>query len=121
MNGEHLVATPAPTEDRNLPRLLREAERRVNAHVFRRGGDDALVSIPANPNRDVDLLLMEAAAEMERLQAIEILARELVTTGMSLRFSSGPTLSVIEKADRSDPHYRLCQALDLTSRRATHG
>ena len=56
------------TEDRrNLPKLLREAERRVNAHVFKTGGDDALASIPANLDRDVDLLLMEAAAEIERL------------------------------------------------------
>lgn len=52
-----------------LPTLLREAERRVNAHVFRRGGDDSLASIPANHERDVDLLLIEAADEIERLRA----------------------------------------------------
>lgn len=56
-----------PSKERNLPLLLRDAERRVNAHVFRRGGDDSLASIPANVDRDVDLLLMEAAAEIERL------------------------------------------------------
>lgn len=55
------------SKNRSLPLLLREAERRVNAHVFRRGGDDSLASIPANVDRDVDLLLMEAAAEIERL------------------------------------------------------
>ena len=57
------------TEQRNLPKLLRAAERRVNAHVFRTGGDDSLASIPANLDRDVDLLLMEAAGELERLSA----------------------------------------------------
>jgi hypothetical protein len=60
----------------------------------------------------------QAAEEITRLRGIEALARELVTTGMSLRFTSGPALSVIEKSDKSDPHYRLCQALELTARRA---
>lgn len=52
---------------RNLPELLRDAETRLNAHVFHKEGDSALVSIPANRDRDVDLLLMEADAEIERL------------------------------------------------------
>jgi hypothetical protein len=52
-------------EHRNLPTLLRDAERRVNARVFKTGGDDALASIPANRDRDVDLLLMEAANLIE--------------------------------------------------------
>lgn len=61
------------TEDRrNLPKLLREAERRVNARVFRTGGDDALASIPANRDRDVDLLLMEAADTIEAMASIGI-------------------------------------------------
>jgi hypothetical protein len=55
-----------------LPRLLREAERRVNAHVFRRGGDDSLASIPANPERDVDLLLMQAAETLEAMATVGI-------------------------------------------------
>jgi hypothetical protein len=61
---------------RNLPQLLRDAERRVNAHVFKRGGDDSLASIPANLDRDVDLLLMEAALEIELLQDREARLRE---------------------------------------------
>ena len=70
------------------------------------------------PRKGADELLNEAAAEIERLRVVESLARELVTTGMSLRFTSGPALSVIEECDRSDPHYRLCQALEVTARRA---
>jgi hypothetical protein len=70
------------------------------------------------PRKGADELLNEAAAEIERLRVIEGLARELVTTGMSLRFTSGPALSVIEKYDKSDPHYQLCKALDLTAPRA---
>lgn len=50
---------------RDLPKLLREAERRVNARVFNRSGDSSLASIPANRDRDVDLLLMEAADALE--------------------------------------------------------
>lgn len=57
-----------------LPGLLREAERRVNAHVFKQPGDSALCSIPANHDRDVDLLLIEAAS------AIEFLLRTRVET-----------------------------------------
>lgn len=56
------------SKERDLPKLLRDAERRVNAHVFKTGGDDSLASIPANLDRDVDLLLMEAALEIELLQ-----------------------------------------------------
>jgi hypothetical protein len=63
--------------DRNLPKLLREAERRVNAHVWpnspeNRGADDHLASIPANRDTDTDLLLIEAA---ERIEALEIAQR----------------------------------------------
>lgn len=50
-----------------LPTLLREAERRVNQHIW--GDKRALVSIPAVPDRDVDILLLEAAEEIERLHA----------------------------------------------------
>lgn len=57
-------------DKRDLPKLLREAERRVNAHVFKRGGDDSLASIPANRDRDVDLLLMEAAERLEKADAL---------------------------------------------------
>jgi hypothetical protein len=67
---------------------------------------------------DVWALRREAAEELARLTVIEALARELVTTGMSLRFTSGPALSVIEKYDKSDPHYQLCKALELTAPRA---
>lgn len=52
-----------------LPKLLREAERRVNNHVW--GTRAAIVTIPADPNRDVDMLLLEAAAEIERRKSRE--------------------------------------------------
>lgn len=55
---------------RNLPLLLREAERRVNAHVWPQPGhDDHLASIPANVDTDTDLLLLEAADKIERIQS----------------------------------------------------
>lgn len=57
---------------RKLPELLRAAERRINAHVWpnapeNRGADAHLASIPANPDTDVDLLLMEAANKIEEM------------------------------------------------------
>lgn len=53
-----------------LPELLRAAERRVNKHLFGRDcGDSAtLASIPANPDHDVDLLLIEAAQALEGMR-----------------------------------------------------
>ena len=59
---------------RNLPQLLRDAERRVNAHVWPNrpetaGADDHLASIPANRDTDTDLLLIEAADRIEALEA----------------------------------------------------
>lgn len=53
-----------------LPGLLEAAERRVNVHVFGGPGDSALATIPANPERDVDLLLMEAAKVCRDLAAV---------------------------------------------------
>lgn len=58
---------------RNLPELLRAAERRVNAHVWpdrleTRGADAHLASIPANRDTDTDLLLIEAADKIERIR-----------------------------------------------------
>jgi hypothetical protein len=61
-------ATESLTSNEHLPRLLREAERRVNAHVFNGAGDSHLASIPANYDTDTDLLLIRAADEIERLQ-----------------------------------------------------
>lgn len=63
---------------RNLPQLLRAAERRVNAHVWpnrldNQGADAHLASIPANRDTDADLLLIEAA---DRIEAMEKLLRE---------------------------------------------
>lgn len=57
---------------RNLPQLLRDAERRVNAHVWpnhRPGADAHLASIPANRDTDTDLLLGEAADRIEEMEA----------------------------------------------------
>lgn len=59
---------------RNLPQLLRDAERRVNAHVWPNrpetlGRDSHLVSIPANRDTDTDLLLIEAADRIRDLEA----------------------------------------------------
>ena len=65
---------------RDLPKLLRDAERRVNNHVwpdrqenFGAGGatlSSPLVSIPANRDADVDLLLLDAADAIEIILAM---------------------------------------------------
>jgi len=54
-------------------------------------------------------LMQEAADEIERLRKIEATARELIgPEGMRLTMSQGHLLAVIERPDKSDPHYRLC-------------
>jgi hypothetical protein len=50
--------------------------------------------------------------EGERLREIADLARELVSPRGMVNRGVGRGLVVIEEADRSDPHYRLCTALD---------
>jgi hypothetical protein len=57
---------PSSNQPSNLPQLLRDAERRVNEHVW--GDRRAIVSIPADVSRDVDILLLTAADEVERLR-----------------------------------------------------
>lgn len=82
MTGEHQNTREAPTTDeRSLPKLLREAERRVNAHVW--GDRRSVVSIPADRDRDVDLLLMEAAATIEALSNHVFNGQDIVRTMFS--------------------------------------
>lgn len=69
------------TEQRNLPNLLREAERRVNQHVW--GDRRSLVTIPADRNGDVDLLLLEAAATIEALSNHVFNGQDIVRTMFS--------------------------------------
>ena len=65
---------------RDLPALLRAAERRVNAHVWPNAGADShLASIPADRDTDTDLLLLEAANRIATLEAA--LATFLVWNG----------------------------------------
>lgn len=45
----------------------------------------------------------------EALMRVAELAEELIQTGLR---NDGHALCVIEKIDKSDPHYRLCAALD---------
>jgi hypothetical protein len=59
-----------------LPVRLREAADRVSNHCFHKPGDSALMSIPARPGYDVDLLLVEAAELLEKFAAeVERLAK----------------------------------------------
>lgn len=60
---------------------------------------------------DYDALRARVAA----LEAIERTARELVNEGMR---NNGYALCVIEKPDKSDPHYRLCTLLERASESA---
>lgn len=68
-------------------------------------------SLAAVAMDQVDTLLTQAAERIRELEGVAALARELVTTGMVNR-GVDRGLVVVEKADKSDPHYRLCKALD---------
>lgn len=62
---------------------------------------------------NIPAIQIEAADEIKRLRRIESLARELITKGLKLTSSNGPLLAVVEKSDKTDPHYRLCIELGL--------
>lgn len=68
------------SKQRDLPKLLREAERRVNKFLFE-GARPSFASIPARPDRDVNLLLVEAADEIERLTRENAALTELYVEG----------------------------------------
>lgn len=57
------------SKERNLPELLREAERRLNQFLFH-GASPDFARIPADRDHDIDLLLVEAANEIETLERI---------------------------------------------------
>lgn len=54
-------------------------------------------------------LYYHEAAYVRRLEAVELAARDLIKNG--LRLTPG-ALIVVEKTDKSDPHYKLCEALE---------
>ena len=56
-----------------------------------------------------------AEAQCRVLQRIVDLARELVSPAGMVNRGVDRGLVVVEKADKSDPHYRLCAALDALS------
>lgn len=62
------VTSNQNTQPSNLPQLLRDAERRVNEHVW--GDRRAIVSIPADVTRDVDILLLTAADQVEAMASV---------------------------------------------------
>lgn len=64
--GGRLELPPTP----NLAVELRQAANRVSNHCFRKPGDSGLMSIPARPGYDVDLLLVEAAEKLDSYDAL---------------------------------------------------
>jgi len=63
MTDENIAVS---SNQRSLPALLRTAERRVNEFVFH-NASPSFCRIPADRDHDLDLLLCEAADEIERL------------------------------------------------------
>jgi len=57
------------------------------------------------------LALRPPAPESGEVRAVVEAARDLVMKPGGLR-NNGAALVVVEKADKSDPHYRLCAALE---------
>lgn len=77
----------------SIDRIIRDAKR--ECLVLSRGEANVMVD------------------EIVRLRKIEAAARELIgPEGMRLTISDTQRLTVIEKSDKSDPHYRLCTLLE---------
>lgn len=64
---------------------------------------------PVPSPRSVADKVTTSKAYLEWLQSVEAAARNLINYGMR---NNGQHLCVIEKQDRSDPHYRLCTVLE---------
>lgn len=101
---------------------------RGGSEYFIRKGDRYVADIPMcvecvrttrndAHRRTVNALLDLKAAKdhIAKLESIVTLARELVTTGMVNR-GMDRGLVVVERPDKSDPHYRLCTALEALER-----
>ena len=56
------------TDKPDIVERLRDASRRVVNNVFNTGDDRSLMSIPVDTTRDVDVILVDAADEIERLR-----------------------------------------------------
>lgn len=98
--GEAIAALQSPGEPPGGPDdTFQDAWQRLYSAVSR--------SIPKGAEGGTCLEM--AIAEASRLQAVEAVARELITTGMK---NNGEHLIVVEKKDKSDPHYRLCDLLE---------
>lgn len=54
----------------------------------------------------------DQVGEVERLREIAALAKELVSPAGMVNRGVDRGLVIVESADNSDPHYRLCSALD---------
>lgn len=57
----------------------------------------------------VDDLLVELGGQASELKAVHLAARDLITKGLR---NDGHRLMIVEASDNSDPHYRLCEALE---------
>lgn len=69
----------------------------------------------ADPDDDLAVLARQLQRALEReviSRAIVDLARELVSPAGMVNRGVDRGLVVIERADKSDPHYRLCTALE---------
>lgn len=74
-----------------------------------------LASDPVGAFTNVYTAMKALDPEIARLRAIAEAAHELVTGGLMVRGGNVPRLSVVEKSDNSDPHYRLCTLLESQS------
>lgn len=54
-------------------------------------------------------LYYHEVAYVRRLEAVEKASRDLIKTGLR---NNGEHLVVVEKRDKSDPHWKLCEALE---------
>lgn len=88
------------TEDTSLDLAL---ALREHAEVV--GGDAARLMVRAA------IRLEESGSERDRLTAIVETARELISPAGMVNRGVDRGLVVVEKADKSDPHYRLCSLL----------
>lgn len=65
-----------------------------------------MTALTSEPEPEVVMIFK---TELGRLRAVEREARRLIREGLR---NNGEHLIVVEKNDKSDPHYALCEALE---------
>jgi hypothetical protein len=117
---EFTLTVSLPEGVEGLVQSLRIKAAELSTRMLRKEVWGDIPNALRNAAYTIEALSRQLAAPgvVEQLREIAETARELITTGMVNR-GVDRGLVVVEKADKSDPHYRLCSLLEQYPRALT--